>query len=356
LAGVTIFIDSDNDGIKDAGELSTVTDANGDWSFSDLGVGFAGKLVKEVLPNGYVQTLGAAGYAITGTSGADQTDLDFANFEKFDLSGHKYNDLDGDGVIDAGEPGLGGVTIFIDSDDDGVLDAGELSTVTAADGSWSFNDLGPGYAGDKVKEVLPSGYVQTLGQAGYVITGTSGADQSNLDFANHVPNPGRAQTPGFWRNHLKIFDQELDQDPTTTAFDHSSKWETVFGVADLDTDGSKFIPLDPTLAQALAAKGGGEGALLRATAAALANAASDDLNYSFSDPSLFPHTAAQLATLEKIDNAVTDDQIISTAELFAAVTDIYTAGGQFSKSDINAVASALDALNNLPHIDTSEFT
>ncbi|WP_189341728.1 hypothetical protein, partial [Mesorhizobium sp. M2A.F.Ca.ET.042.01.1.1] len=51
-----------------------------------------GKKVYEVLPDGDVQTVGAAGYTIVGTSGHDQTDLDFANFEKFDISGTKYTE------------------------------------------------------------------------------------------------------------------------------------------------------------------------------------------------------------------------------------------------------------------------
>ena len=34
-----------------------------------------------------MQTVGTAGYAITGTSGADQTGLNFANFDKFSISG-----------------------------------------------------------------------------------------------------------------------------------------------------------------------------------------------------------------------------------------------------------------------------
>ena len=39
-------------------------------------------------------------------------------------SGMKFEDLDADGVKDAGEPGLGGWTIYIDYNDDGVLDDG----------------------------------------------------------------------------------------------------------------------------------------------------------------------------------------------------------------------------------------
>lgn len=48
----------------------------------------------------------------------------------------------------------------------------------------AFNDLVFNYAGLKVFEVRPDGYVQTFGEAGYTITGTSGTYQTGLDFAN----------------------------------------------------------------------------------------------------------------------------------------------------------------------------
>src|SRR4029077_12622037 len=156
LAGVTIFIDKDGSNSLTAGDQSTITASDGTWSFTGLGTGLAGKKIFEVLPSGNVQTLGSAGYSITGTSGADQTGLNFANFDKFDVSGKKFNDLNGDGLT-AGDSGLAGVTIFIDVDGSNGLNAGDQSTITASDGSWSFTGLGTGLAGKKIFEVLPSG-------------------------------------------------------------------------------------------------------------------------------------------------------------------------------------------------------
>ncbi len=184
LGGITIFIDMNDDTISNEGDATTTTAADGTWSFNGLSTGYAGKKVLEVLPSGYTQTLGAAGYVITGTSGADQTGLNFANFKNFNLSGTKFEDHNGDGLT-TGDSGLGGITIFIDMNGDTISNDGAgTTTTTAADGSWSFNGLSTGYAGKKVLEVLPSGYTQTLGAAGYVITGTSGADQTGLNFAN----------------------------------------------------------------------------------------------------------------------------------------------------------------------------
>ena len=79
-----------------------------------------------------------------------------------------YQDSNGDGVIDAGEPGLVGVTVFIDSDNDGVLDAGELSTTTDANGDWTIpvTDVLPDeFGGRAFSFIAPDGYTWTLLQA-----------------------------------------------------------------------------------------------------------------------------------------------------------------------------------------------
>ena len=164
-----------------------MTSGGGLWSFSGLDASYPGKHVYEVLPSGYVQTLGALGYTITGTSGADQTNLNFANFKLFEISGHKYTDVTGNGVS-ADDTGLDGVTIFIDANGNGQLDGSEKSTVTHDGGQWSFTGLDYTYAGDTVYEQVPDGYVQTVGADGYAITGTSGTNQDNLDFANGLPD------------------------------------------------------------------------------------------------------------------------------------------------------------------------
>lgn len=57
------------------------------------------------------------------------------------IYGVKYEDLDGDGSRDTGEPSQAGWTIFIDSNNNGELDAGERSTVTDAQGRYSFVNL-----------------------------------------------------------------------------------------------------------------------------------------------------------------------------------------------------------------------
>ena len=237
LDGVTIFIDANGNKTLDGGELSTVTHDGGQWSFTGLDYTYAGDTVYEELPGGYVQTLGQAGYQIVGTSGHDQTGLDFANFEKFDISGHKYEDVNGDdGTNGVGldDKAWAGVTIFIDANGNKTLDAGELSTTTNASGFWQFTGLDASYAGDKVYEVLPNGSEQTLGSAGYAITGTSGTDQDNLDFANFkFFSVSGTKYEDLTGNGKTADDIPWSHDPVTIYIDENGNH--VFDAGDLST-------------------------------------------------------------------------------------------------------------------------
>ncbi|MGB8362308.1 MAG: SdrD B-like domain-containing protein, partial [Acidimicrobiia bacterium] len=107
------------------------------------------------------------------------------------LSGMKWEDIDGDGARDPGEPAMQGVSIYLDLDDDGTLDSGEPATVTAADGSYSFDGLVPGLW--VVREVVPSGYTQTFptAAAGFEHQVTLAAEDlaTGFDFGNQpLPN------------------------------------------------------------------------------------------------------------------------------------------------------------------------
>ena len=192
LGGFTIkLFKDDGDGSLDAGDPQvgmTTTAGDGSYTFDDLGPGRY--FVTEMLPSGWVQTAPLAGFwTVDGTSGTDVGNLDFANFKKFNLSGKKYTDCNGNGIIDSGDTGLGGVTIklFMDMDGDGNLTAADGAAIasvnTASNGSWSFSNLGPGTY--FVQEVVPSGYVSTFPiPSTYTIGGISGTDVGNLNFAN----------------------------------------------------------------------------------------------------------------------------------------------------------------------------
>ena len=67
----------------------------------------------------------------------------FGNIGYADIRGKKFHDLDADGVRDAAEPGLSGVTIELTGDIDGDGDVDAVSIVTDASGEFSFVGLAP---------------------------------------------------------------------------------------------------------------------------------------------------------------------------------------------------------------------
>ncbi|MGE3821141.1 MAG: SdrD B-like domain-containing protein, partial [Isosphaeraceae bacterium] len=197
-----VYVDQDNDGVMNPGEsgilgailtltgtddlgmsvnLTAQTAADGSYSFSGLRPGVYS--VSEAQPAGYFdgkETLGNLG----GTVGADvlsgivlasgsvATDYDFGELLPASLAGSVHSDTNGDGVRNAGEPGIAGVTVTLS----GIDDLGgpvNLTAVTIADGSFSFSGLRPGdYT---LSESQPAAYGDGLDAAGSA-GGTAGND------------------------------------------------------------------------------------------------------------------------------------------------------------------------------------
>lgn len=178
LAGLTVYLDLNNDNSLDATEPRAVTsvdlfytpavDEAGTYEFTHLAAGTY--KVREIIPVTLSATLESIrSQSVTLVGGEERNNVDFANrFRNNELHGFKFNDLNANHQRDAGEPGIGGVTIYLDMDRDNVLDPTEPRTLTAADGSYGFTtDLAP--TSYVVREVLPWGWNQT-----YPVTNTGG--------------------------------------------------------------------------------------------------------------------------------------------------------------------------------------
>ena len=112
-----------------------------------------------------------------------------------------WHDTDGDGVIDGSEPGISGVTlnVYDDINGNGQIDGGDAflgTTVTAADGSYSFTNLLPGdYIVEVDESTLPMGSTNTFdeddgtsspdGMTGVFVTLND--DYGTADFGYLVP-------------------------------------------------------------------------------------------------------------------------------------------------------------------------
>ena len=182
----------------------THTDSEGYYAFEDLRYGTY--TVSEVCPQDedWIQTMpapddpnscGDAAYTVTLDSCTPEVnDLDFGNrwLPPARLDGHKFLDVDGDGVWDQDEPPLEGWEIRLS---DGSV------TYTDSEGYYAFEDLE--YVTYTVSEVCPQSdyWVQTMpapddpnscGDAVYTVTLDSCTPEVNdLDFGNRWLPPAR---------------------------------------------------------------------------------------------------------------------------------------------------------------------
>lgn len=161
LAGITVFVDANGNGVFNASEISTTTAADGSFT---LPVAAGTNQISIVPPTGYVLTTPAVrpvtGAASNVTFGLHRPNTTF--------TGRKFADLNGNGFLDAGETGIGGVFVYIDLDRDGRIDIGEPRAITNADGTYTLNFAGlqPGQT-YQIREVVQSGFEQIAPASGF---------------------------------------------------------------------------------------------------------------------------------------------------------------------------------------------
>ncbi len=148
LPGWTIYLDLNRSRTIDAGEPVATTGSDGRYLFPDLQVGEY--QIIEVLPTGW-ETSGLIGdnQTVVVFSGAESVAADFSNYDASAASpgsvhGVVWNDLNGNGIRDAGDNGLAGWVVYIDQNANGLLEASEPQITTPNDGGYSFNNLNPG--------------------------------------------------------------------------------------------------------------------------------------------------------------------------------------------------------------------
>ena len=195
LPGVTIYLDTNFNGQLDDDEPRTVTiqddtntviDQLGHYRFPEVESGFY--IVREVVPRGYEQTLPeiflckahfciGRGHMVNITPGQTVKNIDFGNqpvsAQLGSIHGQKWLDRNGNGQLEAGEPRLPGVRIYIDLNNNGRPDRNEPRTVTRRDnprtdfnegGRYRFDNL---VAGEYVvREIVPNGFTQTFPVSG----------------------------------------------------------------------------------------------------------------------------------------------------------------------------------------------
>ncbi len=147
---------------------------------------------------------------VTLAADEDKRDVDFAVIGDATLRGIVYQDTDGDGIQDPGEPGIGGVIIEVvfAGPDGPVL----ITTTTNPDGSWSLPTVPPGdYVTTVVASSVPAGLVPStpidvstvvpaggegVANNGFVPAGSIGDTVYSDTNGNGVRDPGEPGVPG----------------------------------------------------------------------------------------------------------------------------------------------------------------
>jgi SdrD B-like domain/Right handed beta helix region len=185
LQGWTVYLDANNNGQLDPGEVWTTTDPSGNYRFTNPAPGTY--VVRELDQAGWLRSVPVAGYyTVTVGAGQGVTGLDFGVYRLASLSGQVYHDLNANHVPSPGEPGLQYWTVYLDANNNGQLDPGETSVLSDASGNYRFDGLFPGTY--TVREVLLPGWVQSEPLAGaHTPTLTSGQVLTGQDFGNYRP-------------------------------------------------------------------------------------------------------------------------------------------------------------------------
>src|SRR6266540_2104464 len=147
LGGVTIEL------VNSSGTVVATTTTAGNGSYLFSGVTAGNYTVHETDPSGYASTT-ANTVPVSIVAGGAAT-ANFGDQQQSTISGTVFSDLNGDGTLDTGEIGIGGVTIEL-VDANGIVIA---TTTTLADGSYSFTGVVAGNY--TVRETDPSGYSST---------------------------------------------------------------------------------------------------------------------------------------------------------------------------------------------------
>jgi len=267
LPGVTIYLDLNNNRMMDVGEPSVVTDADGNYTFTDLLPGTY--TVREILPAGTEQTSPVDAYSVNVVEGQNATGLDFYNFDPAGggviggpvggggtnmmtnvtsgvISGTVWNDAANDLTPDGDNLavlGLVGITVSLTPASGGNV----RTATTGTDGSFSFDNVVAGdytisVDADTVPDTLPIVTTPTSYSFAFDPAAAGGGTTPDL-FFGFSPEPtaisletfiasadGVAWTTGFEDNTLGYYVQRSD--------DGGDTWQRVNDALVLATGGN----------------------------------------------------------------------------------------------------------------------
>ncbi|HEX8119737.1 MAG TPA: SdrD B-like domain-containing protein [Solirubrobacteraceae bacterium] len=183
LGGAQVFGDLDGDDAFDLGEPQATTDAGGAYALSGLAPGAYD--VRVTVPSAGWYCVSACEQAVALTSGLSAGGHDFTLARFASVSGTVWDDIDGDGIRDAGDNGIAGFTTWVDYDGDNALDAGEPSAVSGGTGTYAIAGV---RAGSWTLRQAPNGAYACTAPSGctYALTLASNGAAAARDFGDFV--------------------------------------------------------------------------------------------------------------------------------------------------------------------------
>ena len=161
--------------ISATGELmTTMTSGDGSYSFDGVAPGLY--TVQQTNPAGFSSTTPDQVAVLVPAEGS--TSVVFGDRPDGTVSGLVFNDLNGDGIRQRAEAGIGRVAITLWSDA-GIIAA----ATTAADGAFVFTEVGVGAY--RVKETDPQGFVSTTSNEGDISL-SAGEPSASVSFGDQL--------------------------------------------------------------------------------------------------------------------------------------------------------------------------
>ncbi len=213
ISGV-VYQDTNGDGVQQPGEpgiggvivevvfdgpdgpvvLTVTTNPDGTWSIPTVPSGdYVTTVIESSVPDGLVPSTPIDVPTVVPAGGEGVTDNGFVPTGS--IGDTVFNDTDGDGVQDPGEPGIPGVTVIVTGPN------GTTTVVTGTDGIYVVDDLPPGdYVVRVDPTTLPPGVVITADPDGNPdgttrVTVDPGEDVTTIDFGGRVPPPAPGPLP-----------------------------------------------------------------------------------------------------------------------------------------------------------------
>ena len=235
IAGVTVFLDLDENGALDDGEPFTTTNALGIYAFANLAAGeYLVQIVDDAVLDGYDLTTGNLPLTVNLAESQHYDQADFGyddDPEDAAIGDYVWFDQDGGGDQDETESGLPGVTVYLDLNENGILDGGEPSATTGENGIYSITGLA---AGDYLIQVdpgtVPAGYELTTGNLPLPVTLLESEVYAGADFGYDGDARDAAIGDYVWLDQ----DGDAEQDGTESGLEGITVFVDLNGSADLD--------------------------------------------------------------------------------------------------------------------------